>query len=183
MMHTGFIVGFNPEEYVIGENQTFLSITVQVMGGYVNSNVTFNVTVLTGSTAVEGQDFILLNNSFNLGPEVSEASIVVEIIDDLLIEGRETFTVELLSCCEEYDDIVLLLPYLATVTIEDNGKYHLLAYLLNVTHIIVHMSVSYLILVSHNLRTPQTKIAFQAGQAFKWLMKDVSIDLVLSCNV
>lgn len=122
MMYTGVTIGFNPEDYVVGENQTYLYITVGVLSGDINSNFILNVSILTGSAAVEGQDFVLLNNSISLGPEVLEASVVLEIIDELDIEGRETFTVELLSCCEEYDDIVLLQPYLATVTIEDDGK-------------------------------------------------------------
>ena len=110
---------------MVTENQTFLYITMQVLEGQINSDVTLDLIVLmeeNRSVAVEGQDFVLLNHSISLGPEVLEANITVEIIDDLLIEGREFFTVELLSCCDEYEDIVMIQPYLATVTIEDNGK-------------------------------------------------------------
>ena len=112
------------------ENDNYLLVFVRVLEGQINSDVTLDLSILpegTGPMALHGEDFQLLNYSVSLGPESMEAIIIVEIIDDLLVEGRENFTIELLSCCDEYEGTIVIQPNLAVVTIEDNGKwFHIL---------------------------------------------------------
>ena len=114
----GTTVGLNPAMYSVTENQTQLDITVQVLEGQIDTNLTFSVIIVPDeSTATEGQDFILLNQNIILGPETIEAIISVEIIDDSFIEDSERFSVKLLNCCD-----VSIQPSLAAINIEDNGK-------------------------------------------------------------
>lgn len=108
----------------MSESESYLEVIVQVLEGQINSDVTLNLSILPEESrpmALVEEDFQLLNYSIRLGPDIMEADIIVEVVDDLVVEGREHFTI-LLSCFDECDGTVVIEPYLATVTIEDNGK-------------------------------------------------------------
>lgn len=89
-----------------------------MLRGQLGTNLTLDVIVAPDeTTAIEGQDYMLLNNVVSLGPETMEATVSVEIVDDSLIEERERFSIEVLNCCN-----VSIQPSRAIISIEDNGE-------------------------------------------------------------
>ena len=110
--------------YIVTEDQTNISITIRVLEVQAVTILTFDITVLVSenNSATEGEDFILLDHDATIGPEMIETAVGFQIIDDSTFEGRESFTVELSSCCDAHDQIVSIEPSLATINIQDDGK-------------------------------------------------------------
>ncbi len=89
----------------------------------VSPAATFDLNVqvqTTGLTATEGEDYTLLQSLLPIPEGSTTAFIEVQITDDQLFEGQETFQIQLIET-----EGVVLNPGEATVTIEDDDLYEL----------------------------------------------------------
>ncbi len=114
----GGLVKFSAGAYSITEGAGNLSITVVRTGGTA-SDVTVDYT-MAGGTATAGADFqppAATVGTLTFAAKQTSASIVVPILQDLLAEGNETFTVTLGN---PQGGAALGAPAVATVTIVDD---------------------------------------------------------------
>jgi hypothetical protein len=90
------IVGFTEETYTFSEGQSNTFITVAKDGGVVSerTDIAVNISLQGIPTATPGEDFevIQLNTVVSIDPDDQEVNIPVSILEDLLPEGVESFT-------------------------------------------------------------------------------------------
>ena len=93
---TEIIVGFTEETYTFSEGQSNTFITVAKDGGVVSerTDIAVNISLQGIPTATPGEDFevIQLNTVVSIDPDDQEVNIPVSILEDLLPEGVESFT-------------------------------------------------------------------------------------------
>ena len=119
---TGSINQSNPGQlqlsnatYSVGENGGQLTVTVNRVGG--NSGaVAVNYATANGS-AIAGTDYTSASGTLNFANGESSKTFTINITDDAIFEGNETFTVSLSS---PTGGATLGSPSAATVTITDN---------------------------------------------------------------
>jgi YD repeat-containing protein len=77
------------------ENATFAKFTVTRSGG---SGLTNSVNYLTGNgSAAGGQDFIAATGTITFNPGETSKTVDIQLLNDVVYEGNETFTVTLFS--------------------------------------------------------------------------------------
>ena len=112
-------IGFSPDEYIVDEDAGSITLTVSVLVGTieVGDSVTLNVMTVDGS-AVAGEDYTLPSRTltFDSGGATT-LTFDVPILRDDVLEGAETFTVELSSMSD-----VVISASRATVTITDADR-------------------------------------------------------------
>ncbi len=90
-------IGFSPVTlYMVDEDAGSITLTVSVLGGTieVGESVTLSVRTIDGS-AVAGEDYTELTETLVFTSIMTETTVTVDILDDVLVEGEETFEVEL----------------------------------------------------------------------------------------
>ncbi len=108
-------IGFSPTVYSVDEDAGSVELTVVVSSGEIEAGVSVAVTVMTvDGTAVAGEDYTELTDTLVFSSNVTEATVTVDISDDTVVEGNETFEVELSG------DNVSSGSSVATVTIRDD---------------------------------------------------------------
>ena len=95
------IVGFTQEAYTFSEGQSNAFITIANDGGVVSerTDIAVNISLQGVPTATQGVDFevIQLDTTIQVEPGVQSVNIPVTIIEDLLPEGVESFTLTVFS--------------------------------------------------------------------------------------
>ena len=111
----GGLLKFGAAAYSFTEGAGNVSVTVVRTGGTA-SDVTVDYTA-TGSTASTGDDFVVLSGTLTFAAKQTSASIPVSILQDLLAEGNETFT---LTLGNPQGGAALTAPSATTVRIVDD---------------------------------------------------------------
>lgn len=130
----GLVVGFEPSEYSVIENQTEVSLTVRILSGISATYVELQVTLMNGTATVE-EDFETLPDDIGLifftpfrydDEDTFQQTLPVRILNDALFEGTETFTALLTSYAYiNFNPNITLDPSSAIVNIiDDDGMYH-----------------------------------------------------------
>ena len=88
------VIGFERATYVVDEDSGEVELTVAVLNGSLGDTVTLNYVTADG-TAVAGADYTALSSSLTLSSDMSRATFMVSIIDDVLFETDELFRVSL----------------------------------------------------------------------------------------
>ena len=90
------VIGFERATYVVDEDSDSgeVELTVAVLNGSLGDTVTLNYVTADG-TAVAGEDYTALSSSLTLSSDMSRATFMVSIIDDVLFETDELFRVSL----------------------------------------------------------------------------------------
>ena len=109
-------VQFDPPTYTVAENAGSLIVRVTRTGDLSNA-ATINYATANGR-AVGGQDFDAKSGTLTFGPNVSEQTFTLNIINDAQAEGPEEFTINLLSPA----GTALGSSKTATVTIADDDS-------------------------------------------------------------
>jgi Tol biopolymer transport system component len=78
-------------EMLVGESDGVVRVVIR-RSGALSQALTVNVSTSNG-TAASGSDFVGLNRSITFAPGVVEQTVNEEILDDLTVEGAETFSV------------------------------------------------------------------------------------------
>ena len=92
----GVEIGFSPVAYMVDEDAGNVELTVSVLSGDIESGVSVAVTVMTvDGSAVVGEDYTATTATLTFTSSVTEATVTVDILDDVLVEGNETFEVSL----------------------------------------------------------------------------------------
>ena len=112
----GVEIGFSPTAYRVDEDAGNVELTVSVLSGDIEAGVSVAVTVMTmgEGSAVVGEDYTSTTATLTFTSSVTEATVTVDISDDTVVEGNETFEVELSG------DRVSSGSGVATVTITDD---------------------------------------------------------------
>ena len=88
-------IGFAPVMYTVDEDAGTIELTVRLFGGRLDRDVTLNYRAVD-STAIAGADYNTgAVSTITLSPGDTEATIMIDIVDDSLLETNETFTVVL----------------------------------------------------------------------------------------
>ena len=95
------IIGFTQETCTFSEGQSNTFVTIANDGGVVSerTDIAVNISLQGVSTATQGEDFEMnhLNTTIQVDPGVQEVNIPVIILEDLLPEGVESFTLTVFS--------------------------------------------------------------------------------------
>jgi ribosomal protein L35AE/L33A len=108
---------FSNATYSVNENGGSITITVNRVNGN-NGAVSVNYATSNGS-ATAGSDYTAASGTLNFADGQTSATFTVNITDDTIFEGNETFTVSLSS---PTGGATLGSPATATVTIVDNEQ-------------------------------------------------------------
>ncbi len=92
---SGTTIGFNPATYPVAENAGSLQLTV-TRTGITTGTDTVEFSTASGS-ATQNADYVAASGSLTFNPGETSKSIPVTILDDSVVEGDETFTVNLSS--------------------------------------------------------------------------------------
>ena len=92
---TGTTIGFNPATYSVAENGGAVTLTV-TRTGVTTGTDTVDFTTASGS-ATQNVDYSAASGTLTFNPGETSKPIPVTILDDSLVEGDETFTVNLSS--------------------------------------------------------------------------------------
>ncbi|MBA3961034.1 MAG: hypothetical protein H0X40_03925 [Chthoniobacterales bacterium] len=112
---SGTTIGFNPASYSVNESAGSVTVTVTRTGDTSGSNTVDYATA--SGTATGGADFAGTQGALTFAPGVTSQTFTVTIFDDSLLEGDETFTVNL---TEPAGETYTLSSATAGVTIVDN---------------------------------------------------------------
>ena len=108
-------IGFSPVAYSVSEVAGSVELTVSVLSGDIDAGVNVEVTVRTmDESAIAGEDYTATTATLTFTSSVTEATVTVFITDDAIVEGEETFVVELSG------DRVPSVSSVARVTITDD---------------------------------------------------------------
>ena len=89
-------IGFSPVAYSVSEVAGSVELTVSVLSGDIDAGVNVEVTVMTmDESAIAGEDYTATTATLTFTSSVTEATVTVFITDDAVVEGEETFVVEL----------------------------------------------------------------------------------------
>ena len=111
------VIGFEQVTYLVSEEVSRTVLTVSVISGVLPDTVTLTYATVDGS-ATSGADYELSTGTLTLSPRMRTATIEVSVLDDIVVESAEMFFVNLGRA--SVPDSVLLTPFRASVTIEDN---------------------------------------------------------------
>lgn len=113
---TGAVIAFSNATFSATENT---SVTINlVRTGSTSTEVSVTCSTQDGS-AVAGQDYVAKSDTVMFAAGQTDATFVVELVDDAAIEGEETFTVQLSA---PGSGAILGTPSTATATIVDNDS-------------------------------------------------------------
>ena len=110
-------IGFKQFTYQVSEEVSRTVLTVSVISGVLPETVTLTYATVDGS-ATSGADYELSTGTLTLSPRMRTATIEVSVLDDSVVESAEMFFVDLGRA--SVTNMVLLAPFRASVTIEDN---------------------------------------------------------------
>ena len=110
------VIGFDPVMYTVDEGAGTVRLTVKVLSGDLGRAVTLDYETRDG-TATAGEDYTSKATTLTLSAGATEATIVVDITNDGLLENDEMFTVVLSGAPAG----VTLTPDTAEVTITDTN--------------------------------------------------------------
>ena len=111
---SGTTIGFSPASYSVSENGGSIQLTVTRTGDTTGTDMV-DFTTASGS-ATQNVDYLAATGTLTFNPGEISKSIPVSIIDDSVVEGDETFTVNLSSQGGDY----AFGQAIAVVTIVDN---------------------------------------------------------------
>ena len=111
------VIGFEQIEYLVSEEVSRTVLTVSVISGVLPDTATLTYATVDGS-ATSGADYELSTGTVTLSPRMRTATIEVSVLDDSVVESVEMFFVDLRRA--SVTNTVLLTPFRASVTIEDN---------------------------------------------------------------
>jgi hypothetical protein len=99
------------------EDTGIIAVPITIVG---NNSIAVQYTVTFGGTAVQGAAYNLISSATrNLAPGVFADTLFVQILDDLIVEPIEYFTITLNTT----NNCVLGSPFIATDTIIDNDPF------------------------------------------------------------
>ena len=106
-------IGFNSTEYTVAENEGSVQLTVVVLAGQLQRDVSVQV-----STSPATADFGSVSPTLIFSSTITSINVPVNITDDMLVEVSENFfgNITLIST----DANVTVNPAEATITIEDD---------------------------------------------------------------
>ena len=111
------VIGFEQIEYLVSEEVSRTVLTVSVISGVLHDTATLTYATVDGS-ATSGADYELSTGTITLSPSDGTATIEIVVLDDSVVESAEIFFVDLRRA--SVTNTVLLTPFRASVTIEDN---------------------------------------------------------------
>lgn len=112
-------IEFSPANYTVAENAGSVTLTLVANRQGDPSDVLTVGYETIGGTAVAGADFVSTSGTITFGPGETSRSITVQIIDDVLIEGTESFSVILSN---PGPGVALGTSSSATIEIADNDS-------------------------------------------------------------
>ena len=87
-------IGFEPVTYEVGEGSGTVTLTARLLNGSLGRVVTLTYATADDS-ARAGEDYSFSTGTVTLSPGVTEETFTISLIDDVLYENTETFTVVL----------------------------------------------------------------------------------------
>ena len=110
-------IGFEREQYSIGEDQGNVEVCVEVREGSLEREIVITLLTQDSSSAVTPQDYMNISVELTFDPNSSIQCVNISIVNDDILEGVEDIEILLVSGNEER---VNLSPERATVQITDD---------------------------------------------------------------
>jgi len=111
-------IGFDPTTYNVSEDAGNVMVTVAVLNGTLDQDVSVAVSTVNGGSAEAGSDYAATTMTLtflNGSTTPQNMSVTIGIVNDTTVEGSESFSVTLTTT-----DSVMLGPASATVNIQDD---------------------------------------------------------------